>query len=106
MTPLNGCSSCGSNFTSVTLFDFHRVGVHAYTYSEGVAMDPIREDGRRCLSAKEMLERGWAKDDKCRWFDPVSVDRARVRFGATRTPLGTMGVDAEAIEAPEEAVTA
>jgi hypothetical protein len=35
MTPLNECGACGHDFTSVELFDRHRVGKHAYMYSEG-----------------------------------------------------------------------
>jgi len=54
VTLLNLCRACGLDFGSVQAFDRHRVGVHEYTYSEGVAMDPIREDGRRCLSLAEI----------------------------------------------------
>jgi hypothetical protein len=46
MNPLNQCGACGCDFTSVRLFDAHRVGNHGYTYSEGVKMTPMREDGR------------------------------------------------------------
>ena len=45
---------CGEDFGFVSAFDSHRVGRHDYTYSEGAAMDPPRDDGRRCLSAREM----------------------------------------------------
>jgi len=51
----------------VRAFDAHRVGVHAYTYSEGLKMDPMREDGRRCLTVAEMEEQGWFKDRFDRW---------------------------------------
>jgi hypothetical protein len=81
MKPLNQCGACREDFTSVKLFDRHRVGVHAYTYSEGVRMDPIREDGRRCLDAQEMRQKGWEQNEQGRWFDPASVSRARVAFG-------------------------
>jgi hypothetical protein len=33
--PLHGCSGCRQDFTSVALFDRHRVGVYSYTYSQG-----------------------------------------------------------------------
>jgi hypothetical protein len=51
---MNLCRACGLDFGSISAFDTHRVGKHAYTYSEGVLMDPVREDGRRCLSAAEI----------------------------------------------------
>ena len=47
---LNECGACGLDFASVRAFDEHRVGVHAYLFAEGLAMDPPREDGRRCLA--------------------------------------------------------
>lgn len=56
--PLNGCSSCGLDFASVGAFDAHRTGVHDYTFSEGMRMDPSREDGRRCLDLDELPEHG------------------------------------------------
>lgn len=54
----NVCGACRQDFGSVAAFDAHRVGVHAYTYSEGANMDPIREDGRRCLAVWEMAANG------------------------------------------------
>ena len=68
--PRNGCRACREDFASVGLFDAHRVGVHAYTYSEGVKMEPMREDGRRCLDAEEMRAKGWALDRSGRWCNP------------------------------------
>ena len=64
---MNLCRVCGLDFTGVRDFDSHRVGTHQYTYSEGLKMDPIREDGRRCLSAEEMRSKGWALDRYGRW---------------------------------------
>ena len=66
----NGCSSCGEDFGSVTAFDGHRVGKHGYTYSEGVKMEPMREDGRRCLTRSELAAKGWARDRHLRWRTP------------------------------------
>lgn len=64
---MNLCSMCGEDFTGVSDFDSHRVGVHAYTYSEGLKRDPMVEDGRRCLTIQEMYEKGWAHDRYGRW---------------------------------------
>jgi hypothetical protein len=81
LNPLNLCRACGNDFTSVKLFDRHRVGVHAYDYS------PERPDGRRCLSAEEMLENGWRQDARGRWIDPVRVADARARSDLQRRAL-------------------
>jgi hypothetical protein len=81
--PRNLCCACGQDFNSVDVFDRHRVGVHAYSYSEGAQMEPPREDGRRCLSVAEMAERGWQPTGDGRWFDPVSAARARLAFAPT-----------------------
>jgi len=64
---LNLCSVCGLDFTSVRDFDSHRVGVHAYTYAQGLKLDPPVEDGRRCLDKEEMYSTGWAHDVHGRW---------------------------------------
>lgn len=78
--PTNGCGGCGHDFASLEVFDRHRVGVHTYTYSEGLKMEPMRDDGRRCLAADEMAERGWRQDAKGRWTDPKRARRAARRF--------------------------
>jgi hypothetical protein len=52
--PLHDCSGCSQDFTSLALFDRHRVSVYSYSYSEGAQLFPPREDGRRCLDAEEM----------------------------------------------------
>jgi hypothetical protein len=57
----------------VTLFDAHRVGKHELNY-------PEHEDGRHCLTAWEMIERGWKVNDQGRWFDPVRTEKARETF--------------------------
>lgn len=75
----NLCRGCGHDFASVEAFDRHRVGVHAYTYSEGVRMEPIREDGRRCMDDAEMVASGMELDARGRWRVKLSdVDRARL----------------------------
>jgi hypothetical protein len=95
--PLAFCTSCGRDFVGDSLFDLHRVGVHDYTISEGLKLDPPREDGRRCLDADEMRKRGWrpltveekrasprhshrADFDVELWFDPVATERVRAAF--------------------------
>ena len=80
MNPLNQCGACSRDFTSVELFDAHRVGRHAFTLMEGLEMEPMREDGRRCLDADEMTELGWVQDVKGRWLNPARVERARAAF--------------------------
>lgn len=64
---MNVCVPCGKDFGSVSAFDAHRVGTHAYTYSEGVKMEPMREDGRRCLSRAELVESGFVQNTHGRW---------------------------------------
>ena len=91
------CTSCGRDFTGDSLFDQHRVGTHDYTISEGLKLDPPREDGRRCLDVDEMRKKGWyplsveekltsarhkrrAGFDVELWFDPVAAARVRAAF--------------------------
>jgi hypothetical protein len=69
LNPLNACASCGADFTSVRLFDAHRVGRH-------------QPDERRCLSVDEMTTKGWGLDGRGRWSDPKNVRRARAAFAA------------------------
>jgi hypothetical protein len=77
--PLNGCGECRADFTSLRLFEAHRVGDHALDYLE-------HEDGRRCLDVIEMAKRGWLQDAKGRWSDPAHAARARDYFSGTATP--------------------
>lgn len=72
---MNECGAYGQDFNSVRLFDRHRVGKHAYTFKEGMAMVPPREDGRRCLDPVEMRADGWALNERGRWSDPVEAAR-------------------------------
>jgi hypothetical protein len=72
-TPLNGCSACGEDFTSLELFDAHHVGDHALDF-------PEHEDGRRCLDAEEMTGRGWVQNVERRWLNPARANRARRTF--------------------------
>jgi len=56
-------------------FDAHRIGKHAYSLRKGLAMEPPREDGRRCLDADELRERGFTLDSRRRWRRPASGPR-------------------------------
>jgi hypothetical protein len=68
------CSAhgCGQVFASLSGFDRHRVGVHAYTLTEGLRMEPPRYDGRRCLDTEEMEAWGWHQDNRGCWKLPLS----------------------------------
>jgi hypothetical protein len=79
----NLCRSCGEDFVSEEIFGRHKVGVHEYLYAEGIAMEPAREDGRRCLDAEEMEERRWRVGERGQWFDPVRTSRAATAFRRT-----------------------
>jgi hypothetical protein len=83
-----------ADFTSLRLFDAHRVGSYAYDWS------PDHEDGRRCLDADEMQALGWQQDDKGRWYDPVHRERTRDYFEST-SPIG-LGRVRKAQTAPPE----
>jgi len=71
---MNLCRSCGHDFSSVRLFDSHRVGKHEYLF------DSEHLDGRRCLDASEMEAKGWAQNERGRWSDPAVAEDARQRF--------------------------
>ncbi len=86
---MNECGACRQDFSSVELFDRHRVGVHAYTFWEGLRMDIAVEDGRRCLDEDEMQEKGWRRNSLGRWFDPVRASRAeRMRIPSAQAQGG------------------
>lgn len=74
---MNLCCTCGMDFASVAAFDRHRTGVHAYTFWEGLRMDPPREDGRRCMDEDEMLGAGIDRDAHGRWGIVADADRLR-----------------------------
>jgi hypothetical protein len=70
---------CGLVFGSLSAFEGHRVGRHAYTLSEGLRMKPPREDGRRCLAEWELTAAGWARDCRGHWRTPSRAVRAAMR---------------------------
>jgi hypothetical protein len=73
--PRNGCGACRQDFSSVELFDRHRVGEHSLDY-------PAHDNGRRCLDIEEMQAKGWEQDDKGRWTDPARASRVREHLSA------------------------
>lgn len=82
---MNFCRSCKQDFGSVSAFDGHRTGKHAYTYVEGYDLEPRREDGRRCLDSAELEAKGWAVDAHGRWRTPAKVPFSERQ--AKRVPL-------------------
>ena len=71
---MDQCGACGADFSSVVLFDQHRVGRHELDY-------PEHKNGRRCLSEAEMIGRGWTRNQRGRWVDPKAAQRTREAFG-------------------------
>jgi hypothetical protein len=97
---MNECSACRCDFTSLALFDLHRVGKYPQTgpaeyrdrrraglVSPEDDWTPIVEFGRRCLDREEMEAKGWAKDDRGRWADPATAERVRLAFQTTPSEL-------------------
>jgi len=80
MNPRNLCSACGLDFAKLEGFDYHRVGRHAYTLSEGLKMEPAREDGRRCLDKGELRARGYDVDPRGLWFNVSRREADRDRL--------------------------
>jgi hypothetical protein len=79
---VNLCTACRRDFSSVSAFDRHRAGRHAYDFLEGLELG--LEDGRRCLDEDEMLERGLSLDRRGRWCITRDVEQAqklRIRSG-------------------------
>lgn len=62
---MNRCAVCGEDFASLSAFDDHRGGKHAYLYSEA------HPDGRRCLTVYELRSLGMRKDSRGRWRLPI-----------------------------------
>jgi hypothetical protein len=66
---VNLCRSCREELASLTAFDRHRVGEHAYTWS----ME--HPEGRRCLVNDELLDAGMELDSRPRWRMALSDDK-------------------------------
>ena len=62
---MNLCNACNEDFASLSAFDEHRVGKHAYLYSEE------QVDGRRCRTPDELRSLGMRKDSRGRWRLPI-----------------------------------
>jgi hypothetical protein len=75
MACLNFCTVCRTDFASVDAFDKHRVGKHAFTFSEGLELTPPREDGRRCLDVDGMPAAGLELDQRGRWRLAAAAER-------------------------------
>lgn len=71
---MNLCATCKEDFGTVASFDAHRIGVHDYTFAEGLNFDPPRENGRRCLDTDEMESAGFQRDRWGRWNQPKALE--------------------------------
>jgi hypothetical protein len=80
---------CRRDFASLTAFDSHRVGKHAYDWS------PEREDGRRCLDVEELGE--WLQDGRGRWTT------TKLRASAVKLAQHHAGASLEPSDATEAA---
>jgi hypothetical protein len=80
---MNFCRGCGEDFASVAAFDRHRVGVHAYTFAQGLLVNPTVEDGRRCMDEEELYVVGMELDSRGRWCITAEAERAFARDPAT-----------------------
>ena len=82
---MNLCGACGVDFASVAAFDRHRVGRHAYSFLEGMHLEPPQEDGRRCLDEGEMRQAGMEVDARGRWHVTADVERIRAHARECRS---------------------
>ena len=75
------CASCGEAFTTVALFDRHRVGKYA---------KPGQLKGtRRCLSAAEMAGKGWAQNQRGFWKGTALSSAQLERLQSSMRPRRT-----------------
>ena len=82
---MNVCGPCGQDFSSLELFDRHRVGKYEYLYD---AWDESKSDGRRCLGPEGMAELGWHIDTRGRWTDRERSQRAGENLRGCPPELG------------------
>ncbi len=82
---MNLCTVCGEDFGSVSAFDKHRVGTFDYTFTQGLDMDPPRENGRRCLGVDEFEAKGFVRNARGTWSDAKKLESARRAFHPSRT---------------------
>jgi hypothetical protein len=83
---MNLCCACQRDFSSVSAFDRHRIGRHAYDFAEGLELG--FEDGRRCMDDDEMQAAGMAIDRRGRWTITRDVEAARKLRIRRETPRG------------------
>jgi hypothetical protein len=100
---MNLCGSCGQDFSSVEAFDRHRVGIHEYSFEEGLLLSPRRTDGRRCFGIEEMAASGWVLDARGRWVHPREL-RKRLRRGGDRptAPIAAAPPSRRPLRAPDD----
>jgi hypothetical protein len=96
--PRAWCPSWGLDSSSTAAFDRHRVGLHAYLFAEGLAFDPPREDGRRCLDVDEIRALGMLIDGRGRW---ALVPSKKQLAGLARIAAGRASVAQDAPGAVE-----
>jgi len=83
---LNLCTACREDFGSVSAFDAHRVGVHEYTFDEGLLLTPPRDNGRRCLSFSELESSlRFSRNTRGTWSLSSQLERAREKPLRART---------------------
>ena len=99
----NLCRSCGLDFASVEAFDEHRIGVHSHLATE-------RRGGRRCRTAEELAQLGWARNQHGRWVHPRQLRKIAHRAGypaqddlGDRDPTRTSTTDPQK---PQTSITA
>lgn len=100
---MNYCRSCQQDFGSVSAFDAHRTGKHAYTLSEGLRQEPPVEDGRRCLNRNELSDLGWKQDQRGRWRTPA--DTNRLLQAIHKRPVSASRTHGDALPAPKPPAT-
>lgn len=80
---MNLCRSCGSNFSSVAVWDRHRVGQYSPGDYKGERRDWSPELGRRCLEDWELHGLGLELNERGAWHDPIRTAQAATAFRAT-----------------------
>lgn len=93
------CGKCEKYFSSMTLFDAHRIGTFGETIYNASGMHVIgyTPHARRCMSADEMMAAGYQQERKAVrsyengssrseerdvWFDPIARGEARAFWGS------------------------
>lgn len=98
---MSTCGDCNRTFSSVTLFEKHRIGDFAEPiYGERVSGKSMKIVGytphtRRCMTTEELLAGGYVverkmitvwvdgkdhREDRDIWYDPIAREAARAAF--------------------------